>query len=204
LHSRCGPRARFRASRPYPTLASYQDLLKLISASFRRSSGISATWARQPRLQLACAAARTALASNSLASATISLAVALFRRHRARVVVRPRTSCTHFRRCSREPTILKGPSNFAILQAWPPVSQLFASRRWLFRHQPTFHVCGDAKLFGFSDGFGSLQSGRQPFGLRQSLGCPGSPIVAIEIVGRQCFHLIVLTVALSGRCATSR
>jgi hypothetical protein len=60
----------------------------------------------------------------------------------------------------------------------------FASRRWPFRRQPTLHVCGNAKLCCFSDGFESLQSWRQLFGLLQSLGCPGSPIVTIEIVAQ--------------------
>src|SRR4029453_11713296 len=78
-----------------------------------------------------------------------------------------------------------------------PVSQLLASRRWFFCHQPIFHVCGEAKLVCFSDGFGSLQSGWQLFGLCQSLGSPGSPIVTIEIVARQFCHVIVLTVAPS-------
>jgi hypothetical protein len=50
-------------------------------------------------------------------------------------------------------------------------------------NQP-LHVCGNAKLCCFSDGFESLQSGRQLFGLLQSLGCPGSPIVTIEIVAQ--------------------
>jgi hypothetical protein len=63
-----------------------------------------------------------------------------------------------------------------------PVRQLAGSRRRRFRHQPTFHVCGSPKLSSFSDGFGSLQSERQSFGLRQSLGCPSSPVVAIEII----------------------
>ena len=85
-----------------------------------------------------------------------------------------------------------------------PVSQLLASRCWPFRRQPIFHVCGNAKLCCFSDGFGSLQSGRQLFGLCQSLGCPGSPIVTIEIVAHQFCHVIVLTVAPSGRCAPGR
>jgi hypothetical protein len=85
-----------------------------------------------------------------------------------------------------------------------PVSQLLASRRWLFRHQPTFHVCGNAKLPGLSDRFGSPQSGRQRFGLRQSFGCSASPIVVIEIVGCQWFHFIVLAEALSDRCAPNR
>jgi len=43
----------------------------------------------------------------------------------------------------------------------------------------------------FSDGFGSLQSERQLFGLCQTLGCPGSPIVTIEIVARQFCHVIL-------------
>lgn len=73
------------------------------------------------------------------------------------------------------------------------VRQLLASHRWLFRHQPILHVCGNAELSGFSDGFGSLQSGRQLFGLGQSLGGPASPIVAIEIVSLDFCHVIVLT-----------
>ncbi len=36
--------------------------------------------------------------------------------------------------------------------------------------------------------------------LRQSLRCPSSPIVAIEVVARQFCHVIVLTVALAGGC----
>jgi hypothetical protein len=47
---------------------SYQELLKRVSASFR-SSESAPTWARPPFPQLACAPARTALASNSFASA---------------------------------------------------------------------------------------------------------------------------------------
>jgi hypothetical protein len=73
-----------------------------------------------------------------------------------------------------------------------------------FRRQPTLHVCGNAKLCYFSYGFESLQSGRQLFGLCQSLGCPGSLIVTIETVAHQFCHFIVLTVAPSGRCAPSR
>ena len=73
------------------------------------------------------------------------------------------------------------------------VRQLLASHRWLFRHQPILHVCGNAELSSFSDGFGSLQSGRQLFGLGQSLGGPASPIVAIEIVSLDFCHVIVLT-----------
>ena len=74
----------------------------------------------------------------------------------------------------------------------------------LFRHQPFFHFCGKAKLCGFSDGFGSLRSGPQLLCLCQSLRCPGSPVVTIEIVARQFCHVIVLTAALAGRCAASR
>ena len=73
-----------------------------------------------------------------------------------------------------------------------------------FRRQPTLHVCGNAKLSCLSDGFGSLQSGRQLFGLCQSLGCPGSPIVTIEIVAHQFCHVIAPAVAFPGRCAPSR
>lgn len=62
-------------------------------------------------------------------------------------------------------------------------------------HQPIFHVCGNAKLSCSSDSFGSLQSGRQLFGLCQNLGCAGSPIVTIEIVAHQFCHVILLTVA---------
>jgi hypothetical protein len=69
------------------------------------------------------------------------------------------------------------------------ICQLLASRRWLFRHQPTFHVCGNAKLSGFSDGFGSLRSGRQLFGICQHFGCSGIPIVTIDIVTRL-FHIM--------------
>jgi hypothetical protein len=73
-----------------------------------------------------------------------------------------------------------------------------------FRHQPFFHVCGKAKLFGLSDGFESLRSGRQLLCLCQSPRCPGSPIVTIEIVARQFCHVIVLTVTQAGRRAACR
>ena len=81
------------------------------------------------------------------------------------------------------------------------VRQLLASHRWLFRHQPILHVCGNAELSSFSDGFGSLQSGRQLFGLCQSFRCPGSPIVTIDIVARQFCHVIVPTVARRSLCS---
>jgi hypothetical protein len=87
---------------------------------------------------------------------------------------------------------------------WIAVSQSLSSRRWVLSTQKIFHVCGKPKLSGFSDGFGSHRSGRQPFCLCKSLRCPGSPIVIIEIVARQFCHVIVLTVAVAGRCAPSR
>jgi hypothetical protein len=158
----------------------------------------------------ACASARTASASNSLESVTSRRSISTSpdtsasRRHFSTLSRSRSTSCIHFWSWFREPAILKGPSNFGMLRAWIAASQLPASRRRLFRHQPIFHVCGNAKLSCFSDGFGSLQSGRQPFGLCQSLGCPGSPIVTIEIVARQFCHVIVFTVALSGRYAPSQ
>jgi hypothetical protein len=145
LHSGCGCQARFLASRPHPSLASYQHLLKLVSASV----GICGNLSEAALVQ------RTSYSE------------------------RPSQSCGR----------------------GSPVSQPLASRRWLLRHQPIFHVCGNAKLFSLSDGFGSLQSGRQLFGLCQSPGCPGSPIVTIEIVARPWFHVIVLTVALWSLCS---
>jgi hypothetical protein len=86
---------------------------------------------------------------------------------------------------------------------WIAVSQSLSSCRWALSTQKIFHVCGKAKLSGLSDGFGSHRSGRQLFCLCQSLRCPGSPIVIIEIVARQFCHAIVLTVAVAGRCAPS-
>ena len=80
----------------------------------------------------------------------------------------------------------------------------FASCGRVFRRQPLFHVRGNAKLSGFCDGFTSHRSGRQLFRLCQSLCCPGSPIVLIRIVARRFGHVIVLTLALSGRCSPSR
>ena len=80
------------------------------------------------------------------------------------------------------------------------ICQLLASRRWLFRHQPTFHVCGNAKLSGFSDGFGSLRSGRQLFGICQRFGCSGIPIVTIDIVARL-FHIMIPAANLAHRKA---
>ena len=88
--------------------------------------------------------------------------------------------------------------------SWIAVSRSLSVRVGLFRYQPFPHVSGKAKLFGFSDGFGSLRSGRQLSCLRQSLRCPGSPIVTIEIVARQFCHVIVLTVALAGGCLPNR
>jgi hypothetical protein len=78
--------------------------------------------------------------------------------------------------------------------------QQLTSRRWLFHHQPTFHVCGNAKLSGFSDGFGSLRSGRQLFGICQRFGCSGIPIVTIDIVARL-FHIMILAANLVHRKA---
>jgi hypothetical protein len=78
--------------------------------------------------------------------------------------------------------------------------QQLASRRWLFHHQPTFHVCGNAKLSGFSDGFGSLRSGWQLFGICQRFGCSGIPIVTVDIVARL-FHIMILAANLAQRKA---
>jgi hypothetical protein len=80
----------------------------------------------------------------------------------------------------------------------------FASCCRLFRHQPIFHLRGNAKLSGFCDGFTSHRSGRHFFCLCQSLGGPGSPIVIIHFAARRFGHVMVLTLALSGRCPPSR
>jgi hypothetical protein len=67
------PVAESICTRVFPSRCSrlivHHDLLKLVSASLRRSSAFEPTCARPPCLQLACASAWTALASNSSASA---------------------------------------------------------------------------------------------------------------------------------------
>jgi len=71
-----------------------------------------------------------------------------------------------------------------VLWEWLAVSLSPSAHRWLFRYQPFLHVCGEAKLRRASDGFASHQAGRQLLCLCQSLRCPGSPIVTIEMIGR--------------------
>jgi len=71
-----------------------------------------------------------------------------------------------------------------VLWEWLAVSPSPSAHRWLFRYQPFLHVCGEAKLRRASDGFASHQAGRQLLCLCQSLRCPGSPIVTIEMIGR--------------------
>ena len=88
---------------------------------------------------------------------------------------------------------------FTALKLRSPSAGHFRCAVGLFRYQPFPHVSGKAKLFGFSDGFGSHRSGWQPSCLRQSLRCPGSPIVTIEIVARQFCHFIVLPVSLESQ-----
>jgi hypothetical protein len=84
------------------------------------------------------------------------------------------------------------------------VSQSPSAGVGIFQHQKIFHVCSKAKLFGFSDGFRSHRSGRQRLCLCQSVRCPGSPIVIIDIVTRQFCHVTVLAGMLADRCAPSR
>ena len=58
----------------------------------------------------------------------------------------------------------------------------------LGRRQKFFHVCGNAKVSRLFYRFRSLQSGRQLFGLGQTLGCPCIPIVTVRPRARQLFH----------------
>jgi hypothetical protein len=68
-----------------------------------------------------------------------------------------------------------------------------ASGRRFFRHQQSFHVCGNAKLSCFFDSLGSLGSGRQLFGLFQSLRRPGIPIAAVQTLVRHLFHAVAFS-----------
>lgn len=88
--------------------------------------------------------------------------------------------------------------------SWIAVSRSLSVRVGLFRYQPFPHVSGKAKLFGFSDGFGSHRSGRQLLCPCQSLRCPGSPIVTTEIVARQPCHVMILTAAFASGCVPNR
>lgn len=64
-----------------------------------------------------------------------------------RVVVRPRTSCIPFPALVHQ-LFRKTVLALQFCGRGLPVSQRLASRRWLFRHQPIFHICGNAKLPG--------------------------------------------------------
>ena len=83
-----------------------------------------------------------------------------------------------------------------------PSASPFRGAVGLLRYQPFPHLSGKAKLLGFSDGFESDRSSRQLPCLRKSLGCPGSPIVTVQIVARQRCHFIVLT--LHSKASTGR